>query len=221
LTEAMPMTRKYLFDNVFDALKPSKSAAPPPPARRFTEAELNAACESAFAQGREAGSREVESSREQLIARATAAIAEGLQAVTTLNADLERRMTHWALQSALGMVQKLFPELVRRHGQSEIEAMVVNTLQDVEDEPRVVVRMPAAMIETMQPVVAEICRQAGFVGRLLLIEDEAIAMGDCRVEWAEGGIERQAQRLWTDIEQRVARMLAHPTPSDPGSETGR
>jgi flagellar assembly protein FliH len=215
----MSITRKYLFDNAFDALKPSRPA--PPPARRFSEAEVKAACESAFAQGREAGTREVESGREQLVARSTAAMAEGLQAVKALNAELELRMTRWALQSALGMVQKLFPELVRRHGQSEIEAMVVNTLQDVEDEPRVVVRMPAAMIEPMQPAVAEICRQAGFVGRLLLIEDDAIALGDCRVEWAEGGIERQAQRLWTDIEQRVLRLLAHPTLSDPGSETGR
>lgn len=213
----MSLTRKYLFDNAFDAAQPAR----PAPTRRFSEVELKAACDAAFAQGREAGRRETEGGREQLVARSTAAVAEGLQAIQRIGAELEQRMTRWALQSAVGMLQKLFPELVRRHGQAEIEALVVGTLHDLEDEPRVVVRLPAAMIEPMQPAVADLCRQAGFVGRLLLIEDESVVPGDCRVEWAEGGIERQAQRLWTDIERRVARLLAHPISPDSGPETGR
>ena len=48
----------------------------------------------------------------------------------------------------------------------------------------------------------------GFGGRLLLIADEGLGPGDCRLEWADGGIERQAQRTWVEIEQRIARSLA-------------
>lgn len=212
----MTATRKYLFDNAFDGVSAGRSAP-----RRYSEAELKAACDEAFAQGREAGCRESETEREQLVARSTAAIAERLRQFQVFAADLEQRMAQWALQSAVGMLQKLFPELVRRHGQAEIEALVVGTLYDLEDEPRVVVRLPAAMIEPLQPAVAELCRQAGFAGQLLLIEDESVAAGDCRIEWAEGGIERQVHRLWTDIEQRVARLLATPASPNTGSETVR
>jgi flagellar assembly protein FliH len=213
----MAATRKFLFDTVFD----TSSANARPNARRYNEVELEAARQEAFDKGREAGRVEAEATREQLIARSTAAFSENLKRFQTFTADLDRRMTSWALQAAHIMLKTLFPELLRRHSQAEIEALVVEALHENEQEPRVVLRLPADMIEPLRPLVADLCRDAGFAGRLLLIEDDTIAPGDCRIEWAEGGVERQAQRVWKDIEQRVARLLDSPAVPEPGAEAVR
>lgn len=213
----MASTQKYMFDNAFDASGPNAR----PGARRYTESELEAARLEAFAQGREAGRVEAEAAREALIARSTAAVAENLKRFQVFTAELDQRMTSWALQAARLMLKTLFPDLLRQHSQAEIEALVVEVLHENEQEPRVVLRLPADMIEPMQPLVAGLCKDAGFAGRLLLIEDETIAAGDCRIEWAEGGVERQAQRIWNDIEQRVSRLLASPAAPATGSEAAQ
>jgi flagellar assembly protein FliH len=213
----MTATRKYMFDNAFDAA----GAGARPAARRYSETEVEAARQEAFAKGREAGRAEAEAARDALIARSTAAVAEQLERIQSFTADLDNRMTHWALQAALLMVKTLFPELSRRHSRAEIEAMVVDTLHENEQEPRVVLRLPGEMIEAMQPAVADLCKTAGFAGRLLLIEDDTIAAGDCRIEWAEGGVERQAQRIWKEIEQRVSRQLAASSVPQQGPEATR
>ena len=213
----MVATQKYMFDNAFDATGPNAR----PGARRYNETELEAACQAAFAKGREAGRAEAEAAREALVARSTAAAADHLKRFQVFTAELDQRMTSWALQAAHLMLKALFPDLLRRHSQAEIEALVVETLHENEQEPRVVLRLPGDMIEPMQPMVGELCKDAGFAGRLLLIEDDTIAAGDCRIEWAEGGVERQAQSIWKDIEQRVSRLLDQPSAPAPGSEAVR
>jgi len=214
----MSATQKYLFDTAFDTSAGLDTRAAP---RRFSEAEVEAARQEAFAKGRETGRAEAEATREALVARSTAQLIEKLQRFQTFNADLDGRMVRWALQAAQLMVKSLFPELARQHSQSEIEALVVEALQDNEQEPRVVLRLPGETIEPMQPMVADLCKQAGFTGRLLLIEDDSIPAGDCRVEWADGGVERGAQRIWKDIEQRVSRLLAASSAGNSGSEAVR
>lgn len=213
----MSATKKYLFDNAFD----TAGANPRSNARRYSETEVEAARQEAFANGRETGRTEAEAAREALIARSTAAAVEQLKGFQRFTTDLDDRMTRWALQAAVAMVKTLFPELSRQHSQSEIEALVVETLHENEQEPRVVLRLPGEMIEPMQPVVADLCKTAGFAGRLLLIEDDTLGAGDCRIEWAEGGVERQAQRLWKEIEQRVSRLLAASSVPQSGTETVR
>jgi flagellar assembly protein FliH len=213
----MTATQKFMFDNAFD----TAGANPRPSARRFSEAEVEAVRQEAFAKGRDAGRAEAEATRDSLIARSTAAAVEQLKGFQRFTADLDDRMTRWALQAALTMVRAMFPELCRQHSQSEIEALIVETLHENEQEPRVVLRLPGEMIEPMQPMVAELCKTAGFAGRLLLIEDDTLGAGDCRIEWAEGGVERQAHRLWKEIEQRVSRLLAASSAPESGSEAVR
>src|SRR5947199_161688 len=54
----------------------------------------------------------------------------------------------------------------------------------------------------------EIMGSSAFAGKLVLLGEPEIAPGDCRIEWADGGIKREravAERL---IDDAVARYLA-------------
>ena len=44
-------------------------------------------------------------------------------------------------------------------------------------------------------------------GRIVLLADETLGLGDARVEWADGGAERDTGRLMRDIDGALARAL--------------
>ena len=56
--------------------------------------------------------------------------------------------------------------------------------------PHVVVRINDALYAQAQTKLAEIAREIGFDGRLLVLAEPDIAVGDCRIEWADGGMMR-------------------------------
>ena len=75
------------------------------------------------------------------------------------------------------------------------------------DEPRVVFRVPDAMLDTLQPRIAEMSGKAGYSGEVVLLADDRMGMSDCLVEWADGGAERNVERLWAEVEEILTRTL--------------
>ncbi|MGB6760386.1 MAG: flagellar assembly protein FliH, partial [Xanthobacteraceae bacterium] len=55
--------------------------------------------------------------------------------------------------------------------------------------------------------IEEIARANGFDGRLAIVSDESLAPGDCRVEWADGGIVRDHTATASAIDETVARYI--------------
>ncbi|QEX23563.1 flagellar assembly protein FliH [Hypericibacter adhaerens] len=217
----MAISGKFLFDTSFDA--PAQPKPEQPPAPKYGEAELKQAREEGHEAGRAAGRAEARAEREELAARTLPAVAQALQGFAPMCEKVEKQTLSWALTAALGMVRKLYPTLEQMQAAIEIEQMAIAALRDLEEEPRVALRLPDTLIEEMRPRLAEISKQSGFGGRLLLIADEALGPGDCRLEWADGGVERQAQRIWVEMEQRIARSLSalsNPSPRSPVDSEG-
>ena len=53
----------------------------------------------------------------------------------------------------------------------------------------------------------EIARSRGFEGRLMVLSDDGLAEGDCRIEWADGGLIRDRAAAETTINVCVTRYL--------------
>ena len=54
----------------------------------------------------------------------------------------------------------------------------------------------------------EIAQARGFEGRLMAFSDPGMAPGDCRIEWADGGIARDHTATLATIDDVVARYVA-------------
>ncbi len=221
----MTVVRKFLFDNDFGeapqstvagarakgaaAAAPGAPAAPPPP--MFTEAEMQGACDVARRKGEEAGiargrSEAIAAFDKQVaamlgtIAQQTAAIAKSLAA--------EAQAAGKSVDLALAIVRKLHPALVERHGLSEIESVLGQCLESLKQEPRLVAYVHSARLDALQERLAQLSASSGFEGRVVLIGDDAMGESDCRVEWADGGVEREAGRIWRTIEETLNRYIA-------------
>ena len=210
----MKAPHKFLFDQSFDLPdEPRGVRAAPAPEPTFTRAELAAARAAGEAQGRDAALAEAAQAVEALAAAALSSLADGvrraLESREACAAETQRR----ALETTRVVLRKAAPALSRKAPLAEIESVVVDCLREILDEPRVVLRVADSLFEAVQQRLGAITAATGFAGKVVLLADETLSPGDARVEWADGGAERDTNRLMRDIDGALARALdAIPVP---------
>ncbi|MEX2008727.1 MAG: FliH/SctL family protein [Dongiaceae bacterium] len=206
----MQASEKYLFDSSFDDEAGDANAAATPAAAariHYDAADLAAARDEGFAAGAAAGAAEARATIERTTADGLTAIVARLKSLYDRQAEAAEHSVRGAVGTAIAIVRKLHPELARRHGLVEIEGLLSRTLETLRDEPRLVVRVADGLLDPLRDRLDDMTRTTGFEGRLVLLADAAITSGDCRIEWADGGVERDAASLWRDIETAWRRGL--------------
>jgi flagellar assembly protein FliH len=216
--------QKYLFDTDFgapriapvdmaayveDEMMVEEEAPPPPPPPTFSEEELTLAREQAFEQGRQTGLQEAAQTLEQMVGMALATAAHHLQALGAAQAAEAETMAQEAAAVAVTILKKLHPDLARRYGVSEIENAVMDCLSHLDRLPKVTVKVAPALVDEMKEKTKSLAAQASFDGKLVFVGDEGLAPGDCRVEWGDGGAERDQGAVWAQIDQAVEAVLGH------------
>lgn len=212
----MVETRKFMFDVDFD--EPEIPAASQmaeevdfdvepepvvPPAPTFSEEELAAARDEAYAIGHDDGMKEAVLADEHRIADAVELLSKGFRDLSTAQDKFNETTARLAVALAVAMTRKMLPETARRHGTEEVAAVVAKVLPHILEQPRVFVRAAPELVEPLRSGLTEIADANGFEGRLLLVADEVMRVGDCRIEWADGGAERDMGRMWREIEQTI------------------
>ena len=206
----MTQPHKFLFDRSFDLpdaarAVPRKAASLPEPS--FTKAEVEAARVTGFAEGRAEALDETARSIEIRAAGALEALAstigEALKSREHAVAVAQRR----ALETLRAVMRKAVPALCRTAPLLELETLVSECVREAFDEPRIVLRVADGVFDAMQQRLAAITGPAGFAGKVVLLADDSLDLADARVEWAEGGAERDTKRLLHDIDEALARAL--------------
>jgi flagellar assembly protein FliH len=198
---------KFTFDTSFET--PSsrrKQQAPPEPT--FSAAELDAARQEAFAQGEAAGRAEQALANTAALAQASTALA---QEIDTITQSLARQQAALAADAAtLGhtVARRLCETLTAALPLAEVTAMVTACIQDLKDEPRIVVYANPDLLDEARPLFEAIAAAQAFPGRLIVLADQALAHGDVRVEWAHGGILRDMGALMRTVDATVSRYVA-------------
>jgi flagellar assembly protein FliH len=208
----MNAPHKFLFDQSFDQPDAPRAAAPrrapaPPSEPTFSKADLEAARQQGDEAGRAAAFGEAAQSTEARIAETLSSVAarvEELLAARQRYADEAQRS---ACETMGVLLRKVVPALSRRAPLAELEALMSDCLRDAFDEPRIVMRVADTLFEPVQRRLGALTAAAGFAGKVVLLADETLGPGDARVEWAEGGAERDARRLMRDIDGALARAL--------------
>ncbi len=206
----MALAEKFLFDISFDA--PGGGEARPrgvvtPAEIGFSRAELNAAVAQARAEGHAAGLAEATAQREQRIGEALTSSAERLAALFAAKDAARRDGERATIELTRAIVGKLFPALVRQGALADLEALVAQCMREAIAEPRLVLRVPDTAFEAAQQRMAPLAASLGYPGKLIILVDEALGPSDCRVEWADGGAERDTARSWREIEAAIDRAV--------------
>ncbi len=212
----MSTVRKYEFDLSFDhrfvPVEPELEPVvielePEPPPPTFSLEELEAARSAAWSEGRSAGEDEMRASLQNQLARTGEVIAASLSDCVAQQKRVVAQIERQAGEIIVAMMRKLFPVLLERSGTDEIEAVIHDSIAQALDQPRIVVRCGASVAEQIDTLVHNAAARAGFDGRISVLPDATLTRQDCRVDWAEGGVERTPHRMMEVIETAIARCM--------------
>lgn len=200
----MQPTKKFLFEIDFAdpaALKRIGQAVP-----TYTEAEIEEARRKSFEDGKAAGRKEAEADTERLAAKALNVVGDRMAKLEAVQSEASKSNARDAAELAMTVARKVIPEISERGALTEIEAMVRKCLADRFDEPRVVVRVHDSLLDGLRARIDSTAAMAGFAGKLVLLADDSLNLTDCRIEWADGGAEKDEARLWKEIEEAARRF---------------
>lgn len=223
----MPLVRRFEFDVSFDRpqdaarMKPSapepappprepepEPEPPPPPEPTYSQAELDEAYERGMAIGRQAGEIDALERIEHRVADAVEQIGRGLKDVSQAQAGMRETVEREAVELAMLALRKLFPLLMERAEAAELEAVFTEAFEQAIEEPRILVRAPPSLLDALDQRIRDVAARAGFEGKLSLVADPRMAETACRVEWSEGGVERDPEKSIRAIEAAMLRGIA-------------
>ena len=209
----MAAPAKFLFDIDFGAPSGSKEAA------NVSSAAHQAALAEAETRGYRNGLAAAESQARMEEAQAPAAaerrsamafeqIAAGLQRLEQSLAAVEARFEAEAVDVAVAVAGKLATALIAHEPLAEISALADGCFRELLAAPHVVVRVNESLYARAKETLEDIARARGFEGRLVVMGENDIAVGDCRIEWADGGLVRDQAATEAAIANAVDRFVA-------------
>jgi flagellar assembly protein FliH len=208
--DTMTSTAKYLFDRSFapeDIAAEEKARVKQACAPTYSEEELEAAREQARSEGHQAGLAQARTEIEQIVANTLTSVDGSIASLIGRYEQDFADVRRDAAEMAVAVARKLAPALIARQPAAEVEALVTECLADLRDEPRVVVRASELVVDALKPRIENIAAGNAFPGRVILLPDDNLQGADCRVEWADGGVEREIEALDRRIDEAVSRFV--------------
>jgi flagellar assembly protein FliH len=216
----MVAIRKFLFDTDFAPKHPAPPAnqagepavkaeadpveeeAPPPV---FSEEDMAMARHEGFAAGKQDGIREAADSMERQVAETLGEISGRLPDLFAAQRTAAEALQHDGMAVIRALARKALPRLAESNGLGEIEHLAALVLDRLRTEPRVVFTVNNCLADPVREKLAATARTKGYAGSIDVIGDAGITPGDCRIEWSQGGAERQAAAILDQMDTIIAR----------------
>ncbi len=188
-------TRKFLFQRDFAA-----------PAGEQTPKSREALAE-AEQRGREAGFREgqekARGEADAVMQKALARIAEDAAALLA-RADEDRAVFEQeALAFATALAEKLAGDALAHYPMDAIAQLARKSFEHLRGVPHLVVRVNEDLVEKTETLMKKLARERGFEGRLVIMGEPEIALGDARLEWADGGVVREGAKIGASVAEAI------------------
>ena len=201
----MAAPAKFLFDMDFGAPDKARErpATPSEIAQKIASAEARA-----YRDGYEAGQREAKAESDRRTALALEEIGIGIKGIAARFSGIETRMETEAVDVAVAVARKLCSELIAREPFGEITGLVRDCFAQLVSTPHLVVRINDSLYEAARERIERLARQSGFEGRLVILAEPEIEAGDCKIEWADGGVVLERAAIDSKINELVGRYIA-------------
>lgn len=164
--------------------------------------------EDGFREGFAAGEQSVTGTAARELAAAATALGDRVAAMASEMDEARKVTIGEATALAASIARKLASGLVAREPTAEIEALFTECLASLNAAPHLVIRCNDELAEAVRDVATRRVQVSGFSGRLVVMGDPEIAIGDCRLEWVDGGLVRDQAAIAAQIDNRIAAFLA-------------
>ena len=196
---------KFLFDLDFAApdVAKERAATAVEVAQQIAEAEARA-----YRAGFDAARNEAKAESDRRAALALEEIGISIRAIAGRFSTIEERMETEAVDVALSVARKLCAEMIAAEPLTEVMALVSDCFRHLTATPHIVVRINDSLYDAARAQIDQLAKRNGFEGQLVILAEPDIASGDCKIEWADGGVTLDRATIDAKINELVGRYLA-------------
>ncbi len=192
----------------------------------FTQNEMDAAKNQAREEGRLQG---LEEGRENAWQEAMVSIEkQNSDTLNAIDASLKELLARsqndsqtaftTAVGFAMAVCRKVVPALSEKNAVGEIQGLLEKNFHFLKDEPKISLRLNPFLADKIKPVLADLVKKESYAGKIAVIRDDSLPVGDCHVEWKNGGLQRNAQDVLNQTEELV-KLYAQAAPqTEPAEE---
>lgn len=220
----MSVAEKFMFEISFDedtiaqleAVEvdeiPVEEEEPEEIVPTFSEEEVEQARQQGFEAGKQEGLTATSESLTKHINESLMKIDSQLTAAIEIQNSANEEMSRAALSVALGICNKVLPTLANRNAFGEVEHVIEEVFSKILEEPTTRLTVHPDIAEMIEERFTEMAQGKGYQGQIFVQADAGLGPSDCKVEWSNGGSERNTQELWREITAIVDKNLGdHPT----------
>ena len=200
--------------------KKKEEEAPPPPPAIYTEEQANQMVAEAEKKGHEEGyaeghrkgfedaHQEIMASLEKAVGDVESEIAVKLDQIDEQQKRANAKINEDAIHVALGIVRKLAPAWSKQYQLTEIEDIIRQCLANLFDAPKVMIKVHPDLEKDVGEAAERIAVSRGFSGRVVVVGEPDVAVGDCQVSWGDGTAVRDSARVWSEINEIIDNAMS-------------
>lgn len=219
----MAGNEKFMFDTIFDELEPIEPELADDELREsrngeepleeepeeeiiptFSEEEVAAARQEGFADGKAEGIAETLASIEKNTEETLNNIAERVAPLFALQEQANQEISNDATALSLAVVRKFFPTLNEDSALNEVTSVVESLLGRLINEPNIQIKCNPAISDALTGRIDHLTKGNALIGKITVIAEEEIPLGDCKIEWSSGTAERNLATLISEIDGIIA-----------------
>src|ERR1700744_5878316 len=201
----MAAPAKFMFDMDFstpDRMR-ERPATPAEIAQKIAAAEARA-----YRDGFDAAQREAKAESDRRSALALEEIGINIKAIAQRFTGIETRMETEAVDVAVAVARKLCSAMIAAEPLGEVTGLVAECFSHLVATPPLVGGVNQALYEGGREKIERLAKPSGFQGRLVILAEPDVATGDCRIEWADGGVVVERAAIEAKIDELVGRYMA-------------
>ena len=219
----MALTEKYTFDLDFDEertrLQQERQAQHVEKKRmievqereaakeRYTSEQIEEIKNQAREEGKRIGAEEARQSQESAMLDLLGQMMTKMQSFDVQESLREKLCQRTGIETAFALLQKISPALTKGKELDDVNAVIAQAFSENPDEQRLVIRVHDSILDTIIKNIDTVAAQNGFVGKPIVLSDQNLQPQDCRIEWADGGLERLSSSLWDGLEKAINHIL--------------
>ncbi len=164
--------------------------------------------EEGYAEGLAAGQAGATAMAAQTLAAAAGTLATRSAEMAAALDDAAAEIRQQGVELAASVGRKLALHLLARYPTVELEALIAECMQNLSGVPHLVIRCHPELADGIRDIATAHMQTSGFAGRLVVMGDPDIRLGDGRLEWVDGGLVRDIAAISGDIDKTISAYLA-------------
>ncbi|MBR2033315.1 MAG: hypothetical protein IKA03_01440 [Alphaproteobacteria bacterium] len=200
-------------ENVFESIPPIEDSIndeikEPEVELKYSQEDMDIAINEAETRGRELGYSEGFAASSTENQKMQQSLLENIDSklATLISNNYNNMVTaeETAIKVALEAIRKVLPSLEQDVAKKELVAFLGDNFSKFKNESSLSFSFHPQMIAEIAPQLSKLAEKHDFEGKISVHKDIDLGLSDCRIEWKNGGVERNTTKVLNKIEELIS-----------------